>query len=134
MEQHVKMVGILNIVAGGLGVLLALFILVFFGGLAGLVTQDSDPEAPIGAAVLAMVGGIAFFVIAIISVPSIIAGVGLLKFREWARVLGMVVSVLHLLNIPLGTALGIYGIWVLSQDESRALLKAKSGGMPAMAR
>lgn len=134
MEQHVKMVGILNIVAGGLGVLLALFVLVFFGGLAGLATQDSHPEASVGAAILAMVGGIAFFVIAIPSVPSIIAGVGLLKFREWARVLSMVVAVLHLLNIPLGTALGIYGIWVLSQDEAQALLKAKSGGMPAMAR
>jgi len=134
MEQHVKMVGILNIVAGGLGVLIALFILVFFGGLAGLATQDSDPEAPVGAAILGMVGGIAFFAIAVFSVPSIIAGYGLLKFREWARVLGMVMSVLHLLNIPLGTALGIYGIWVLTKDETRALLKEKAVTMPAMAR
>ena len=134
MEQHIKMVGILNIVVGALGVLIALFFLVFFGGLAGLVTTDHDPDAPVGAAILGMIGGIIFFALAIISVPSIIAGVGLVKFREWARVLGMVASVLHLFNVPLGTALGVYGIWVLSKDETRSLLKEKSVGMPAMAR
>ena len=134
MEQHVKMVGILNIVLGGLGVLVALFMLVFFGGLAGLVASDQDPDAAVGVAALGMVGGVAFFAIAIFSVPSIIAGVGLLKFKEWARVLGIVMSVLHLLNVPLGTALGVYGLWTLTKDETRNLLKEKSGEMPAMAR
>jgi hypothetical protein len=135
MEQHVKIVAILNIVAGSLGILIALGVLLLFGGLAGLAGADNDSEGPIGAAVLAMVGGVAFFAIALPSVPSIIAGVGLLKFREWARVLGMVASVLHLFNIPIGTALGVYGLWVLSKDETRDLLKAKSGEMPvAMAR
>ena len=134
MEQHVKIVGILNIVAGALGVLIALGILLVFGGVAGLITMDHDPDASLGAVIVGIVGGVVFFVIALISVPSIIVGVGLLKFREWARILGIVVSVLHLFNFPLGTALGGYGIWALTQDETRALLKAKAVGMPAMAR
>jgi hypothetical protein len=135
MEQHVKIFAILNIVIGALGVLVALFVLLFFGGLAGLVGADHDPDGPVGAVALGMVGGIAFFAISIFSVPSIIAGVGMLKLREWSRVLGMVMSALHLLNIPLGTALGIYGFWVLTKDETRALFKTKGGSMPvAMAR
>jgi hypothetical protein len=135
MEQHVKILAILNIVAGGLGVLIALFVLLFFGGLAGLVGADNDPDGPIGSIALGMVGGIIFFAIAIFAVPSIIAGVGMLKFREWSRVLGMVVSALHLLNLPLGTALGIYGFWVLTNDETRALYKTKGEAMSvAMAR
>jgi len=135
MEQHIKIVAILNIVMGGLGALAALLFLLFFGGLAGIVGFDSHQGDATGAAVLGLVGGVVFFAIALFSVPSIIAGVGLLKFREWSRVLGIVVSAFHLLNIPLGTALGIYGIWVLSKDETRTLLKEKSLAMPvAMAR
>lgn len=135
MEQHVKIVAILNIVMGGLGVLIALGVLLVFGGLAGIVAADSDPEAGVGVAVLGMIGAIGFIAIALMSVPSVIAGIGLLKYREWARVLGMVVSVLHLLNLPLGTALGVYGIWVLNKDETRARFKERTVGKPvAMAR
>jgi hypothetical protein len=36
--------------------------------------------------------------------------------------LALVICVIKLFNIPFGTALGIYGIWVLMNDESIALL------------
>ena len=45
MEQHVKVVAILNIVCGGLGLLLALVVLLFFGGMAGVVHSDPSPDS-----------------------------------------------------------------------------------------
>ena len=131
MEQHVKIVAVLNIVLGGLGILIALLVLLFFGGLAGIAnSDDTSPDSAGGAAVLGLIGGIAFFAIALLSVPTVIAGAGLLKFREWARILVIVMSVLHLLNIPLGTALGVYGLWTLLNDNTRALFKEKGLGTP----
>jgi len=127
MEQHVKIVAILNIVCGGLGILIALIVLLLFGGLAGVASSDQSPGSEGGAAVLGIVGGIAFIAIALFSVPAVIGGIGLLKFREWARILVIVLSALSLMNIPIGTALGIYGLWALINDDTRALFKAKEG-------
>lgn len=53
------------------------------------------------------------------------AGWGLLQRESWARILALIVGFISLFNIPLGTALGIYTLWVLlpaqSDEEYRAL-------------
>ena len=46
------------------------------------------------------------------------AGWGLLRREPWARMLTIVLSFLALFNIPFGTALGIYSLWVLLPAES----------------
>jgi len=60
-----------------------------------------------------------------------IAGWGLLQHEKWARVLALVLAFISLFtNIPFGTALGVYTMWVLlSQDSEREydeLAKAKA--------
>ena len=61
---------------------------------------------------------------------GIAAGWGLLQKVEWARVLAIVLGVISLINIPFGTALGIYTLWVLvspgADQEYQAL--ARSAG------
>lgn len=49
----------------------------------------------------------------IISVIGIIGGIGLLKKQNWAKWLVLILGFILLLQIPLGTILGIYTIWVL---------------------
>jgi hypothetical protein len=50
---------------------------------------------------------------AVIYILGIAAGVGLLNYRPWARVLALVLCFIYLFRFPLGTALGIYGLVVL---------------------
>ena len=56
------------------------------------------------------------------------AGWGLLERQPWARTLTLVLGFVSLLNLPLGTALGIYTIWVLlapqADEEYRRLARA----------
>jgi hypothetical protein len=56
------------------------------------------------------------------------AGWGLLERQPWARPLTLVLAFISLINIPFGTALGIYSIWVLlsrqSDEEYRQLARA----------
>jgi hypothetical protein len=56
------------------------------------------------------------------------AGWGLLQREGWARIVALVVGFVALLNVPIGTALGIYTLWVLlpreSDDEYKALAQA----------
>lgn len=117
MDKHITLAGALNLGFGILGILfgLALFVILVS---AGVVARD--PQA---VRVLTIVGTAFLFLLTPVSVAGIIGGIGLLKRRPWARILLLIVSVLQLLDIPLGTALGIYTIWVLIQDETKNLLE-----------
>jgi uncharacterized membrane protein len=59
-----------------------------------------------------------------VSIPDIIAGIGMLERRPWARILGIVLSILGLLNFPLRTVAGVYGLWVLFNPETEARFRA----------
>ena len=49
---------------------------------------------------------------------GIVAGWGLLERQPWARTLAIVVAFVNLLDMPFGTALGVYTLWVLLPAES----------------
>ena len=57
----------------------------------------------------------------IVSVPCIIAGFGILRYHDWARMMLTIVSALNMLNIPIGSTLGAYGLWVLISEETEPL-------------
>ena len=54
----------------------------------------------------------------VMGVPGLAAGYGLLKRRPWARMLTLVLGILNLVNIPVGTAMGVYTLWVLLDDRA----------------
>jgi len=47
-----------------------------------------------------------------------IAGWGLLKLEPWGRIFALVMAFLDLLHVPLGTALGVYTLFVLLPDAA----------------
>ena len=114
MDQHVKILGILYIGAGAILLLIGggLFFLI-----AGAGALSGDPEAM---AVTGFVGTLIGGVFLVLSIPSIIAGAGLLAKKGWARVLALVIGALQLFNFPFGTMLGIYTLWVLLNDQTAA--------------
>jgi len=122
METHVKVLGILHIVFGALGILVGLGLLVLFGGIAGIVEATAtSQDAHIAIPILSIVAWALFGLLFIISIPGVIAGMGLLQFQNWARILTIVLSALDLLNVPIGTALGVYGLWVLLSSGTEQL-------------
>ncbi len=132
MRQHIRILGILNIIMGSLTALVGVFLLFVMGGVAAFLTQAvnrgyaSDPDSALAAPIVASIGfGLAIFFL-VVAAPSILGGWGLLNYKPWSRVLMIVMSVLHLFHIPLGTALGVYGLWVLFNEETRRILE--SGG------
>jgi len=54
----------------------------------------------------------------LIALTGFLAGFGLLERRPWARSLAIVLAVIALFHPLLGTALGIYTLWVLLPAES----------------
>jgi hypothetical protein len=121
MQKHIDLIGIFWIALGSL---------TFFGGFVAFwvlfgvsFIPDMGPEAPV---ILRAVGiGVGIFLF-ILSIPKIIAGVGLLKKQEWARILTLILSFLSLINIPLGTALAIYSFVILTKEESIQLFRSQT--------
>ncbi len=115
MEVHVKVLGFIYIIGGILMALLGLFL---FGILTGSGLISGDHQAALVTGIVGTALG-AFFIL--LSLPSLIAGIGLLKFRNWARVLAIILGVLHLFGFPIGTAIGIYTLYVLLNDKTTPL-------------
>ncbi len=61
----------------------------------------------------------------VLMVPYIIAGVGLMQLRSWSRPAAMIVLTCGLVSIPFGTAIGIYGLSLLTSDEVDAVFSPR---------
>jgi len=120
MAQHVKILGILHIVFGALGIFAALIVLLVFGGISAIVGM-SDHASDVPVPILELIGGFVFVLLLVLSIPGLIIGIGLMQFKPWARIAGIVLSALDLVSVPLGTALGIYGLWVLLNRETEQM-------------
>lgn len=110
-EKHITVLSILYLCNGAL-VLLG-------GGVAVLLVLGSG----IAADQIPITGGIAAFIgvfLLLLAIPSFIGGWGLMRRKSWSRLLVLVLGFLSLFSFPLGTALGIYTIWLLMQDGAEA--------------
>ena len=132
MDLHVKILAAFHLIFGVVGLFGSLMVMLLFGGAAGITAMaaTSEPDAWLAVPIVALVGGMLVMLIFTLSVPGIIAGIGLLKLRPWARVLTIVLSVINLINIPFGTLLGIYGLWIMASQETARLFGVASGAAP----
>ncbi|HEX8141683.1 MAG TPA: hypothetical protein VF553_03750 [Pyrinomonadaceae bacterium] len=110
-EEHNRMLGIMHLAYGGLHGLIMLLIAVLFAVFVpvvsdGVGTRDGMPLT-IYAIFLTLISLAALFY----AVPSLVAGYALLKRKPWARLAGIIASVLAGMNVPLGTALCVYSLW-----------------------
>lgn len=122
MQTHVKVLGVIYLAFGALMLLAALFLAVTLGGVAGIVGATAEPEdAAIAIPVLGFAGTALAGFLGIFSLPSLITGYGLMNFKPWARIVGIVLSAISLINIPIGTIVGAYGLWVLLSKETEQL-------------
>jgi hypothetical protein len=121
MSAHVKILAVLYIVFGVLGICVALFAGLALGVFASIIGASGEHNAPLGMAVLGLTGITLALVLLILSVPGIICGWGLLKFRPWARILGIILAAIGLIRFPIGTLFGIYALWVLFQKDTEQL-------------
>ena len=72
------------------------------------------------------VGAAAAVFFGALALPGFAAGYGLLKRRVWGRVLAIIVAALDLFNIPIGTAVGLYALWVLTHEKAAGYFKPAS--------
>ncbi|MBL8179376.1 MAG: hypothetical protein JNK48_32155 [Bryobacterales bacterium] len=127
MEAHLRRTGFLNIALGILGVLICIVILILFKGPSGVLLIN----ARVGGSATTTEGFVtacAMVYLLVMAGPQILVGRGLLNCQEWARNLGMIVSIFGFIHIPVGTVIGIYSLWVLTSYEVEPLFTAPPRG------
>jgi hypothetical protein len=118
----VKVLGVLYIALSALTLFAALFLAFAVGTASSIVDIAAEPQDAAVALPIIGVAGTALVVFLLaISLPGLITGIGLLKLQPWARIVGIVLSAINLINIPFGTVLGIYGLWVLLNKETEQM-------------
>ena len=129
MQTHVKVLGVLLIIFGAFSLLLAFGGSMVLGLLSNMANHSGDADANTSSFVLGILGMFAGAFFGVIGAVQIITGFGIVTFKSWGRILGIVCCGLSLFSVPIGTILGAYGLWVLFNKETEALFK--NGGMPA---
>jgi hypothetical protein len=103
-EEHNKTLATLHFVYGGIHGLTLVGLLLMI-----VVVWGAAPET-IRISTMLITVGVAVFLVLLFAVGllPVVVGYGLAKRKRWAKSLGMFVGVISLINIPIGTALGIY--------------------------
>jgi zinc-ribbon domain len=126
MAMHINILGWLLVgsaILTAIGGIIVLFASQIIQHLPGDVARQMPPGIPhfvmwitsvVGLAIIALASGIAA------------AGVGLLQYKSWARVLAIIMAVLLVFHFPIGTVIAIYAFWVLFSDEGQQYYKSRS--------
>ena len=116
---HIRLLGILWLAISALRLIPGLFLIAIAG------SRIFPPDIPPFVQALLPAIGLCFLLVAGIGIAI---GWGLLARQSWARMLTIVFGAISLIDIPFGTALGIYTLWVLlpaeSEEEYRSMASA----------
>lgn len=109
MQKHVRILSIIMIVSGIL-YLLAVVLL----GVIGLVAVKNQAQTGDIAVMPAIVtGAVLLLPLGLIGVLHIFTGRAFRAGINWARITLWILAIINLGNVPVGTAIGIYAMWVL---------------------
>ena len=121
MATHVKVLAVLFGVMGAVLICMAIVMALVFGVIGSVVGASGEQDAAVAIAALGLSGLALTIFLLVLAVPYLICGWGLWKRRSWARIVGIVLAVLALINFPLGTAFGVYALIILFKGETEKL-------------
>jgi hypothetical protein len=125
MSAHVDFVGILFIIWGLLTALVGLSTLALGVGAVALIASASRGGG--GGQVAAGLTAAAFTTLALIAIAwgaaHVAVGVPVRRRKPFARLVALMLGSVDLLLLPYGTALGIYALWVLLNEDGKKMFQ-----------
>lgn len=122
MRKEIELLGALHIAMSILYcVVFAAIYAVLFSK--GFFTAALEGGANIQYVILAVIGGF----LLLFAINGVIAAMGTIKGSSWAQMMILILGCLNLICIPLGTALGVYTIWIFMHfEKSGSILMTSS--------
>jgi hypothetical protein len=126
VQQHVRLLGILWLAFSALNAVGGFAVLIVANTIFGRMHPLGNPYDGGPPAFLHPLLSAVGCLILIKAAAGFLTGWGLLHRERWARLLTIVLSFFALFSVPFGTALGIYGLWILLPAESEAAYDAEA--------
>jgi hypothetical protein len=122
LKNHVDFLGVLFIVWGLLTVVVGVSTLALGVGAVALITSASRSG---GGQVAAGLTAAAFAALAFIAIlwgsAHVLVGVPLRRYTPWSRLVALMLGSVDLLLLPYGTALGVYALYVLLNEQGKTI-------------
>ena len=112
-KGHVSLVAGLHIGYGALKIFGAIFMLLAIRFAWGFIPDEEEIVQDIFRTLFSILPS----VIAFFGIIDVLSGIALFSYKQWSRVLMIIISALNCLNIPIGTAIGVYSLWALMKPE-----------------
>ncbi len=121
MDTQKRLLSILHIVYGSLGLLGFLVLHLVLDTILPFIENEigDGDDYMIVQTVFLFVRSLFLLLIIIFPLPSIVGGVAQLKGKPWGMTVMMISGCLSLLSFPLGTALGVFTIYVYSKSSKQ---------------
>ncbi|MCF8224696.1 MAG: hypothetical protein K9J30_02330 [Bacteroidales bacterium] len=116
-KSHVTLVAVLHICFGTLAIIGAIITLFVFQFSWNFIPDDEV----LARNIIQSLGAVLPAVIGFFGLIDLLSGVSLFSYKQWSRIFVIVISAINCLNIPIGTAKGVYSIWALMQPEVQKL-------------
>jgi hypothetical protein len=122
VSAHLKLLGILQVTWGAIGLLLGVSTLMLAAGAiaVGLTSEGRQIPASVTAAAFAICAA----ALLVVGLGNAWAGSAIHRRRSSGRLAALGLAIPNLFVLPFGTALGIYAMWVLLHDETRRMFLA----------
>jgi len=121
VTRYIRFLAWLHIVLNGMALAVGIIAFAWLG-----LSADDQEQTATGYI------GMFFLILVPFLVPGLIGGIGLLRHKPWARILLIILSAIWLLEFPVGTALGAFGLWVLLSRDGQALFVVPPPSAAAM--
>jgi len=130
VQEYVHLLGVLWLAVSALTTVGGLFLLILGTTLFPHMREFTQvpPDVPLSF-LCALLNTLGILVLAK-AAAGFFTGWGLLRRESWARTLSLVLAFIALFNVPFGTAIGVYTLWVMlpshSQKEYDAMVDARA--------
>jgi hypothetical protein len=118
MENEKKILGIIYIISAVLQTMVIVAINLLINMILDFALDQANPaDAAYIQFAMRLLDFIPLLILIFLTLPSLIAGIGLLLKQEWGITMAMIVGCLNLFLFPIGTAIGIFAIYVYFEDR-----------------
>jgi hypothetical protein len=121
VNAHVNLLGILQVVWGSIGLLLGVSTLMLAAGAVaiGVTAEGREITAGVTAAAFAVCAAALLG----FGLGNAWSGAAIRRLQPSGRMGALVLAIPNLFVLPFGTALGIYSMWVLLNDDARRMFQ-----------
>ena len=120
MEKHLTVLGILFLIFSTILLIMGLMISIGVPMIVNILSTNEFSNNTFDN-ITKYVG----IVLLTFSIPGYIGAYGLFNKKSWGRIFAIVICILSLFSIPFGTCMGVYGLYILMQDDIIELFENK---------